>query len=168
MVAPNDNISDVFVIFLELHFFLQLADTPILIESGQSSEVLQFQIGGVNGTDHGVGIGGISNDHDLAISIGIEIEHFSLGFEDHGILAEQVLPFHAGASGLGADQHCDLAVHEAFLLIGLAGDFIEKRKSAVFQFHDHSFQLLFLGGHFQKGQVYSLFWAQHSALSDHE
>lgn len=116
VVSPDDEVLDTSDI--NLQFFRDLVSSSVLVQSGQSSEVSGWNIWSEMRADHRVGVGWVSNNNNLDVSVGPLVNGLSLRFENQSILSEKVLSFHSWSSWLGTDQDSQLASLESLLVAG--------------------------------------------------
>lgn len=111
MVAPNKDILDIFN-----GAALSLGNNAlgsILVEAGQSSEVLLGDAGGEVGSDKSVGVSRVADDQNFHGLLCYLVKSLALSLENLGVGAQEVTALHAGAAGLSADKHSNVAVFEA-------------------------------------------------------
>lgn len=120
MVAPHYDVLNVLYSCPGLVGYL--GHGPVLVQTGQGGEVLLRDGGGEVTTDHGIGVGRVAHHHHLAVTMSLFVNGHALGLEDLGVGREQVLPFHARASGTGPYQDSHFTALEAGLLVNSASD----------------------------------------------
>lgn len=102
MVAPDGELVDVGDLGSSLKS--ELGKGSVVVESGHGGEVLAGDAWAVVGEDESVGVGGVSNDDGLAVTLGVVVHCLSSVNEDLTVVLEQVRALHAGASGLGTNE----------------------------------------------------------------
>jgi hypothetical protein len=107
VISPNDDILDILHSFFQL--FCDLCNRSILIQSGQSGEILLWNISGIEGSDQCICVGRVSDHCDFTVGFCEIGDGFSLGFEDSAVCAEEILAFHTRAAGTSANKQSVLA-----------------------------------------------------------
>ena len=120
VVSPNNHILDVLNGCLQ--FFTQLRESAVLIEAGQGSEILLGDGRSIVRGNESVGVGGVADNEDLHILLRELVEGLALSLENLGVLVQEIFALHAGASGLGTDEHSDISLSEGLLNLGCGKD----------------------------------------------
>lgn len=138
MISPNHAISHVFT--WNTNFSANLRSRSILIQTSQSGDVFLFQSSRVLCDDRSVGVGWVTNYHDLAVFICEVVQKVSLSFENFRVCFEEISSEHSLRSRLCSNKQGVVTVLETDLFIGGNSDFFNKRKSAIQKFHFQSLQ----------------------------
>lgn len=88
VVPPNEHIAD--LMDLSARLVCDLADGTVLVESGQSAEVLNWNRGGVVRADQGVGVRWVAHNDNLHCFLRNSVQSRSLGLENFGVRLQQI------------------------------------------------------------------------------
>ena len=166
MVSPNNHILDVFNGGLQ--FFTQLRESAVLIQAGQSCEVLLGDGRSVVRGNEGVGVGGVADNEDLHILLGELVEGFTLRLEDLGILVQEIFSLHAGATGLGTDENSYISLSEGLLNLCCGNDTSDKGEGTILELEDETLKESLGSRKLQELQDHFLVRSKHSSLCGHE
>lgn len=102
MITPDGELVDVCDLGTSLES--KLSKGSVVVESGHGGKVLAGNAWAVGGKDESIGVGRVSNNDGLAVTLGIVVHGLSSIDEDLTIVLEQVRALHAGSSGLGSNE----------------------------------------------------------------
>ena len=74
----------------DVGFLGELGGGAVLVEADHRGEAIVREAFGLGGSDHGVGVGGVSNDGDTAVIRGDAIDDLALFDEDFAVVLEEV------------------------------------------------------------------------------
>ena len=168
VVAPDREFLDVGDGFAD--FLGDLRQCAIVVEAHHRREVRRLEFGRIFHGDQAVGVGRIADHQYFDAAFGDFGQRFTLRGENFSVGFEQILAFHAGATGAGADQQGDVSVSKSDHRIGSLHHALQQREGAVVEFHHHALQgfLRALVGYFQQLKDYRLVLAEHFAAGDAE
>lgn len=162
VVAPNKDILDILN-----GAALSLGDDAlgsILVEAGQSSEVLLGDAGGEMGCDQSVGVCRVTDNQNFDSLLCYLVKSLALSLENLSVGAQEVTALHAGAAGLSADKHSDIAVFEANKGVSGGDDGVDEVVRSVVELHDEAFQNLLSSWELDELKNHLLVGSEHSAL----
>lgn len=146
----------------------QLRFRAVLIQTRHGEPAIRRNRRSVVHGDHAVGVAGISHHEHAHIAGGILRNRIALANEDFAVDAQQILALHSLLAGNAAHQERPIHILKSFIKAGGGHNALEKRKSAIVQFHHHSLESGQCGFDFDQMKNNRLVWAEHGAGSDPE
>jgi hypothetical protein len=129
----------------------QLGKGSVVVQPGHGGEVLLWDTLSVLLEDEAVGVGWVSNDDGLAVSLGVISHGLSNSNKDLTIIFQKVGTLHTWSSWLSANHEGVVDVGESGDWVSAAHNFIEEWESAIVELsHDSSEGL---GGEWEIDQV---------------
>lgn len=102
MISPDGELLDVCNLGVSLKG--KLSEGSVMIKSSHGSEVLTRDSWAVVSEDESIGVGRVSNDDALAVTLGVIMHGLASVDEDLAVVLKEVRSFHAGASWLGTNK----------------------------------------------------------------
>ena len=164
VVSPDEDVFDAFNGGLGTLSYDALSTA--LVESGQGSEVLLGDGGGVVGSNQGVGVGGVSDNADLDTLLGDLVEGGTLSLENFSVSLQKLGSLHSGSSGSGTDQDGNIDVLESNKGVSGGDDLLDNVVCTIVELHDETLKDLLGSGEFQKVEDDLLVGSEHAALSN--
>jgi len=140
VVTPDEDVVD----FLNSgsSALSNLADGSVLVESSQSGEVSLGDGGSVVRSDKSVGVGGVSDNADLASLLGDSIHSSSLSLEDLSVSLEEISSFHTRASGSSTDHYNDIGILEGNKRVSCGDNAVDTVVGSIIELHHESLKNL--------------------------
>jgi len=161
VVTPDGHLLDVSNLDASLEG--KLGQSSVVVETGHGSEVLSGNTGSVVLADHGVGVGRVTNDDGLDITLSIVVDGLTSVDEDLAVVLEEVSTFHTWTTGLGTDEEVVVNILEGNAKVGGNDDVVEEGEGAVVQFSHDTFEDLLLEGEIEQVEDDSLVLAKELA-----
>lgn len=166
MVTPDAHFLDVSDLAAGLQ--CELSECSVMIETRHGREVLLWNTLGVLLENEAVGVGWITNDDGLAISLGVIVHGLSNTHENLSIILEEIGSLHTWASWLRANHESVIEVFESDGWITGANDLFEERESAVVELSTHTGQCLLHERQINQMQNNSLIFSKELSCSNSE
>ena len=161
VVAPDDHVLD--LVHIGRRALGDLEHGSVMVETGESREVLLGDFGSILGKSEAVGVCGVGNHEAAAGGLGDLVESSALLFEDFGIDLEQLLALHSLLSGEASYENAHIDILEHNLGVGAHDHALQQRVRAVIQLHLYAFQSLLGRCDLEKVQHDRLVFAKHFA-----
>jgi hypothetical protein len=107
----SEDIDTLDLVFFGTSFVDDLRDSTIMVESGQTGDVLLLHSWSIVAQNEGICVGGIGNYHTFHIWACI-FKGMGLFQEDHLVKIEQIFSFHALLARLSSDKDDDVSTFE--------------------------------------------------------
>jgi hypothetical protein len=144
VVAPDGHLLDVGDLGAGLES--ELSQGAVVVETGHGSEVLGWEVWSVVLANHSVGVGWVSDNDGLGVTVAVVVDGLANIDEDLAVVLEQVSAFHAWAAWLGTNKEVVLNILEGDREVASANDIVEEREGAIVQFSLDSLEDLLLEG----------------------
>lgn len=161
MVAPDSHLLDVGDLGSSLES--KLGKSSVVIETSHGSEVLSGDAGSVVLADHGVSVGGVTDDDGLAGTLGVVVDGLTGVNEDLAVVFEEIGTFHTRSTGLGTDEEVVVNILEGNVEVGGDDDLVEEGEGAIVQLSHDTLEDLLLEGEIEQVQDDSLVLAEEFA-----
>jgi len=166
VVSPHGEVLD--VSYLGTGLLSELRETTVVVESHHSVDVSGVDLRGKVRGDHSVGVGGVSDDENLDVLVGVVVEGLTLSVEDLGVSLQQISSLHTLGTGLGSDEKGVISTLEG--LVGIVGldDSSEEGEGTIVQLHRHTLERFQGGCQLKKLEDDGLVLAQHLTAGNTE
>jgi len=166
VVTPDGELLDFFDVGTSL--FGQLSEGSVVIQSGHGSEVFFGDVLSIVRSDQAVGVGGVTDDDDLDVSVGVVVEGSTGINEDLTVILQEVTSFHTRSSGLSTDKQSVVGVLETFRELVAADNGVQKGESAILEFHGDTLEGTSGSGDIEQLEDDGLVLAQHVTVGNSE
>lgn len=138
VVTPDGELLD--IIDMSVSFMGKLVEGSVVVQSGHGSEVLLWDVLGIVGSDQAVGVGWVTDNDDLDVSVGVVVDGSTSIDEDLSVVLEEVTSFHTWSSWLSTDEQSVVSVLETFAVLVSADNAVQKWEGAVIEFHGNTIE----------------------------
>mmetsp|Transcript_9753 Transcript_9753/g.15982 ORF Transcript_9753/g.15982 Transcript_9753/m.15982 type:complete len:258 (+) Transcript_9753:445-1218(+) len=143
-----------------------LCECTIMVETSHSSEVTGIKVGGVVGSNKGIGVCRVADHYNFGAAFGTFVKGLALFHEYLGICFHQVGTFHTGSTWSGADEQSVVDILEPLNWITGLYDSFQKRECTVLQLHRNALERLHSLRDLKQMENDWLIWPEQSAASD--
>jgi len=144
----------------------ELGQSAVVVESGHSCEVVNWDIRCVVRADKGVGVSGVADNNGLDISVAVIVDGLANIDEDFAVILEEISTFHSRSTGLGANQEVVVNIFEGNSQVTGDDDFIEEREGAIVELSLDTLEDLFLEGEIEQVEDDALVFTQEFATGN--
>jgi hypothetical protein len=141
----------------------KLGEGSVVVETGHGSEVGGGDVGGVVLADHGVGVGGVSDNDGLDVAGRVVVDGLADVDEDLAVVLEEVSTLHARATGLGSDEEVEVNIPEGSREVAGDDDLVEEGEGTIVELGLDTLEDLLLEGEIEEMENNSLILSEEFA-----
>ena len=161
MVAPDAKIF--YITDISAGSLGQLTASTILVKCSHGEPAVLGDAWGMTHGDHAIGIAWIADDEDFCPISGLFLDGFALSDKDTSVDTKEVVALHPCFSWCSTHQQNPICIFECDSCIGGGGNFLEKWKGAIVQFHFDALKCRKCRFQFQKLQLDLGIWTKNGS-----
>jgi hypothetical protein len=166
VVTPDGELRNVIDVATSLG--RERSEGAVVVKTSHGSEVISGDRRGVALGDHGVGVGGVSDNGNLDALLGALVQSLTLDREDLGVTHKEITALHTLGAGLGTDEKGSIDINEGLNGVIKGVDTAEERISTILKLHNDTLQSLLSGREIQQVELDGGGLTEHGTRGDAE